>query len=389
MKDKIVIFGAGAIGRGLLGDIAVTNGFATVFIEAVPNLAKELAKSDGYHVHLAGKVTDEHFIASYKVLSTDNKEAISVEIAECIFIATAVGGANLVAIAGLIASGLGKRQNVLNILVCENWPEADRILADALVSKGCAQKSFACVPCSVERMAKSSKKSLDVVVESEQSLYVNGTIWTGPRPEIDELLFCDNIEAYYKRKLYTNNAGHVLLAYMGYLAGCELLYEALEIPEIRKNLMDLLDVASQALSKSYGIEAADMQRHIDELVRWRFSNHRLADTVKRVARDPLRKLGPQERLVGLANLLKKHDLPTRTVSGVIAAAMQYRDNKDHGSAKLDEIVTQQGPGYLLQKICDFNENDRCYQECLEAYESYLSTDRTRWKYADINRENIV
>lgn len=362
MKNKVVVFGAGAIGRGLLADIAFNSAYEVIFVDAVGELVDKLVKGKTYSVHLEGKSPACHIISGYRALKTDNITDISKEIAECAFAMTAVGGANLGAIADLIAGGMAKRNEVLNILVCENWPKADHVLADMLVRKDCGQKSFTCVPCSVERMAKSADDSLDVIVESDQSLYADATCWAGDRPKIDELLFCQNVEAYYKRKLYTNNAGHVLLAYMGYLSGCKFLYEALEIEHIQQYLADLLDAASQVLIKDYNFTNTDMEYHVDDLVRWRFSNRKLADTVKRVARDPLRKLGAEERLVSLARRLEKHGLPTVPVSRVIAAAMRYYDPDDGGSIKLGAMLATGGPEAVLQQICGFSPDE---QGCLE------------------------
>lgn len=367
MKDKVVVFGAGAIGRGLLADIAFNSAYRVIFVDAMGELVDKLVKGKVYCVHLEGKSPAHHTIGGYRALRADNINDISNEIADCAFVTTSVGGANLGAVAELIAVGLAKRKDVLNILICENWPKADHILADMLLNKGCDRKSFTCIPCSVERMAKSMESSLDVIVESGQSLYADETYWIGKRPKIDELLFCKNVEAYYKRKLFTNNAGHVLLAYRGHLSGCQFLYEALEIQEIRQNLIDLLNAASQILIKDYNFTKADMEHHIDDLICWRFSNRKLADTVKRVARDPLRKLGTEERLVALARCLEKHGLSTMPVSRVIATAMRYNDRDDAGSAKLAEMIAAGGPEMVLKQICGFCPEDNCYQECLRFF----------------------
>jgi mannitol-1-phosphate 5-dehydrogenase len=367
MKNKVVVFGAGAIGRGLLADIAFNSAFQVVFVDAVGLLVDKLVDCKEYCVHLEGKSEASHIISGYQALKIDNLNDIANEIADSAFVTTSVGGTNLGDIAGLIAIGLAKRKGILNILVCENWPKADHILSDMLVSRGCDKKRFTCVPCSVERMAKSAEKGLDVIVESEQSLYVDETRWVGDKPKIEELLFCKNIEAYYKRKLYTNNAGHVLLAYAGYLSGCELLYEALGIQKIRQDLIDLLNAASQVLIKDYNFTKADMECHIDNLICWRFSNRKLADTTKRVARDPLRKLGTEERLVALVRRLEKYGLATVPVSRVIAAAMRYYDKDDAGSVKLAEMIAAGGAEAVLTQICKFSPQERCYQECLRFF----------------------
>ena len=111
-----------------------------------------------------------------------------------------------------------------------------------------------------------------------------------------------------------------------------------------------------------------MRHHIYELVKWRFSNRKLADTVERVARDPLRKLGHEERLVGLIQLLQKNNLSTQSVSRVIAAAMRYHDRNDKSSGKLGQMIAQQGPSSVLEQICGFKKDDPYYSDCLNFFD---------------------
>lgn len=367
MKENVLVFGAGAIGRGLIGDIAAINGFSVTFIEKYPELIQELVTAGTYNVRVTGGTDEIHKISEYNILEFHQKKAVAEAITKCSFIATAVGGANLQSIAGLIAEGIKNRDSLLNVLVCENIPQAETRLAEELIAHDCDKNKFSCIPCSVERMAKSKMGSMDIVTESGQSVYVDSRSWLGPKPKIPELIFCDNIEAYYKRKLYTNNAGHALLAYEGYLSGRSLLYETLEIPQIRRDLSNLLDVASKALIKKYGFTPDDMKGHVFELINGRFPNRELADTVKRVARDPLRKLGPKERLVGLANLLLKYELQVTPVAVVIAAALKYRDQDDKSSKKLSDMINEGGVEWVLKKICGFKQGDPCYQDCLNHF----------------------
>ncbi len=367
MKDSVVIFGAGAVGRGLIGRLFAANGLRPVFVEANLQLAQYLNQVDGYVVHLTGRVRKDRYVGNYVVLTPNEAEEISAALTNCVFMATAVGGQNLKAVARVVALGLKKRKKPLNILVCENWPQADNVLAQALLNMGCNKESFACVRCSVERMVQKTETGVDVVTESGKALYLDSQAWKGDRCYIDGLTFSDNIEAIYARKLYTSNAGGAALAYLGNLCDCRFIYEALEIPQIRENLMDLLNVAKQVLTKSFSMDNAELERHIDELITWRFANRDLADTVERVARNPLRKLGAEERLAGLAHLLGRYDIPTRPVSLVISAAMHYHDPADPESVKLGEIISQKGAGLILEDVCGFRRDGKCYKECIECY----------------------
>jgi mannitol-1-phosphate 5-dehydrogenase len=378
MKNSVVIFGAGAVGRGFIARLVTANGITPVFIEADVQLARRLDEAGRYVVRITGAEQKEHCISGYSVLTTEQCGEISRALFDCLFVATAVGGQNLETVARTVASGLAdaahQRDKPLNILLCENWPDAEKVLAEALLKVGCSEESFTCVRCCVERMVRGGEKELDLIAESGQPFYVDRRTWKGEHDDyvcgIKGFTFSDNIEAIYARKLYTSNAGGAALAYLGHLSGCGLLYEALKIPEIRKNLTDLLNVAKQCLIESFGLDQADLERHLDELVNRRLPNQHLADTVQRVARNPLRKLGSQERLAGLVHLLLWHDFPTEPVSRVIGSALHYRDPVDAESQELGRIIAGKGPGAILEDVCGFKRQDKCFEECLEFYDYY-------------------
>jgi len=378
MKDSVVIFGAGAVGRGFIARFLAAGGLTPVFVEADKKLARHLNEVNSYVVHITGAEKRDCRVSGYRILMPEQRGEISKALADCLFAATAVGGRNLEAVARLMALVLEdvskRRGKPLNILLCENWPDAEKVLAGALLKAGCDEETFACVRCSVERMVRGGDNGLDLIAEGGQTFYVERRTWKGEQGGdvcgIEGLTFTDDIGAIYARKLYTSNAGGAALAYFGYLSRCRFLYEALEIPEIRKNLTELLNVAKQCLMESFGLDEAELQVHLDELMLRRFPNRDLADTIQRVARDPLRKLGLQERLAGLAHLLQRHALSTGPVSRVIGSALHYRDPADGESLELGRIIAQKGAGAVLEDVCGFSRRDRCFKECLEFYDYY-------------------
>jgi mannitol-1-phosphate 5-dehydrogenase len=378
VENSIVIFGAGAVGRGFIGRIIAAKGLTPVFIEANIELAQYLNEVNSYVVYVTGAEERQFSISGYKVLTPEQDREISKALTDCLFMATAVGGQNLETVAQIVASGLSdaskRRGKPLNILLCENWPNAEKVLAAALLKAGCDEDDFACVRCSVERMVRAGEGKLDLIAEGGQPFYVDRRTWKGQQGDvvcgIEGLSFTDDIEAIYARKLFTSNAGGAALAYFGFLSNCTFLYEALEIPEIRKNLTELLNVAKQCLIASFGLDETGLERHLDELMNRRFPNRDLADTVQRVARNPIRKLGQQERLAGLVRLLQKHALSTEPVSRVIGSALHYRDSKDSESLELDKIIAQKGAGAILKDVCGFKRHETCFEECLEFYDYY-------------------
>ena len=94
MKDSVVIFGAGAVGRGLIARVLVVSGFVPVFIEINNQLAEHLKHIDGYVVHLTGMKGEDCYVSGYDVLTVQEIEKISKALVDCLFIMTAVGGQN-------------------------------------------------------------------------------------------------------------------------------------------------------------------------------------------------------------------------------------------------------------------------------------------------------
>jgi len=376
-SPEILVFGAGNIGRGLLGELAARAGRPVAFVEANIALAKQLVMAGGYRVRLAGQEPSVCEITNYRVLTPNDRETIAEAVAQCDFAATAVGGENLAAVACLLRDGIEKRTRPLNILVCENWPNGEQVLASALSEQHVSPERYSCVPCSVARMVRSDGDSLNLVGESGESLLVDASRWKGDPPGIEGMIACDNLAPFYARKLYTSNAGHAVLAYHGFLAGYRFLYQALNDEAILKQLTDSLTVAVAVLVREHAMDRGHLEEHVAHLLKYRFASIDLADTVTRVARQPLRKLGPKERLVGLMRLLEKHDMSPQPVLRTIAAALHYYDPADSECRQMRKMISTGGPGQVLAEICGMDRGERCFDQCLLLYDEI--TDQRKGK----------
>lgn len=371
-RSPILIFGAGCIGRGLLGELAAKEKRPIIFVEAVPSFASRLQEAGEFSVRRVGRTESTTVVRDFRVLTLKDTADIEQALTDCAFAATAVGGMHLESVARLMAPALASRSTPLNILLCENWPKADQVLAEALVENGVSRKQFSAVPSSVERMVQVAPDSLDLRAESDESAWIDPSKWVGDEPPMAGLFLCDNLEAYYARKLYTNNAGHALLAYEGFLAGYKTLVEAVQDSAIRTRLKEMLEGSAQMLELEYGLNRAELAEHLETLIQYRFANRELADRIDRVARQPLRKLGPNERLVGLLRKLEKYDLPIRPICRTMAAGMRYTQIDDVESCRLQAQIQSEGPARVLNEICQINAEESAFRVCLEEWNAMTS-----------------
>jgi mannitol-1-phosphate 5-dehydrogenase len=153
-----------------------------------------------------------------------------------------------------------------------------------------------------------------------------------------------------ERKLYTHNSAHATLGYLGYQAGWAYGYEALEDRGIRATLDAVLRDTGEALIRKHGFEPEEHRAHVADLLE-RFTNVDLGDTCFRLARDPLRKLAPDDRLVGAARLCESQGIPSDALAKVIASALRFDSPEDPSAQELQRRIQQEGPGSVLRSVC--------------------------------------
>lgn len=81
------------------------------------------------------------------------------------------------------------------------------------------------------------------------------------------------------------------------------------------------------LSEKYQVPFSKLNAHINDLLH-RFKNSYLRDTVTRVARDPMRKLQPSDRLIGAARSCESLHITPVYLSFAIALALSFMEGED-------------------------------------------------------------
>jgi hypothetical protein len=146
----------------------------------------------------------------------------------------------------------------------------------------------------------------------------------------------ERLNQEWDAKLYIHNTPHCIAAYLGHMAGCTYLHEALAKPAIKRVINGVIDELVCALKMVTPYDHHFIESYAVKEVR-RFSNTLLFDPVSRVAREPLRKLHPSGRLTGALRLLLLAGVnPTYLMAG-IAAALCYSEKKDRDYLQLSEL----------------------------------------------------
>ncbi len=173
------------------------------------------------------------------------------------------------------------------------------------------------------------------------------TIYISKCPGIEErktqsLFVKDDLYPFEEAKLYGHNATHFLLATLGKAAGCATMDQLSAHPElIAKARKAFLEESGAALVKKYSalndelFTAAGFKAYVEDLL-VRMVNPFLKDAIDRIIRDPERKLGWDDRVIGTMRLaLSQGVTPVTFAEGARIAARSFAGAD--AKAKLAEL----------------------------------------------------
>lgn len=383
MKSAVML-GAGNVGRGFLGQLFSESGYEVVFVDIDKPLLAALQASGRYTVRLVDNESREDvLVAPVQAIHAGDREAVALALQAATIGATAVGVRALPQIAPLVAAGVAHRAEAtvtdpLNLIICENLKDA-AVTFRAMVRERLApqhhvylEAHVGFVDTVIGRMVPPLPPDLRaqdpalVQVEPYKELPVDGSGFVGAPPEIVAMQPCGNFGVYTARKLYLHNGGHAVLGYLGHLQGYVYAYEALADKGIRATLEQALTEARAGIVAAHEVESAWLQAHIDDLLH-RFGNRALGDTNYRLARDPARKLGPADRLVGAARLAESAGLQPEALSLGIAAGYCFDHPDDPIAQSLQRRIAREGLEAVLKDVSQIRPEEPLGARVLAGY----------------------
>ncbi len=370
---KALMYGAGNIGRGFIGQLFHMSGYEISFIDVNMAVVDKLNEDGCYPIYItANEAYSEYLVTGVHGVNGRDNEAIAEAMAEADIMATAVGVNILKFIAAPFACGVRRRMEKgidapLNVIICENMIEADKYFA-GLVKENLSEAEclyfdshIALVEPSIGRMVPATPKEiaeknpLAVCVEPYCELPVDKNAFKGEIPDIKNMVPFAPFDFFIRRKLFMHNMSHALTAYFGALRGYTYIWEAAGDPDIRALAAQALAEASQALHLEYGVAAEELKAFSENLIE-RFDNKLLGDTVERVGRDTKRKLAKNDRLVGAALLCEKHGIASPCILAGLAAGLHFAPAGDDSSIEIAEDAKKNGVFHALQTYCGIDAN---------------------------------
>jgi mannitol-1-phosphate 5-dehydrogenase len=415
MTKRLLIIGAGSTGRGQVAQLAYESGWDLSLVDRNEKLVDAIRSAGKFTVVLydpTGKPR-EVVISGYRAFHTSQVQAVADEIAAADLIVTSVIATNLPQVAPLLAESLRRRAEkggaIVNVIAAENMEHSSTVLRDLTLAAWNEME----IPSSCEAGEKESKKQrrhgqdahathartgvplLDAVARFPDSMIarvvpiaadplrldaeefsewtVDGTVFAGPDPQIKTLELVPNQSARLERKLFIHNTGHATCAYWALRKGCRFVHEGARDPQIIEQVRLAIGESGSAVAAEHGF-ARDTIRAYEENLLGRLPGDAFVDGLDRVCREPLRKIGPQERLIGPINLCVKHGLPMDHLCRAVAVVLTTFMPGDPQYVQLKAMLAEGGPEKVLREVCQLAPEHPAHKLILNEYATLRASE---------------
>ena len=353
---KIVIFGAGKIGRSFIGQLFGSGGYKVVFVDVDPVIVARINSQGGYRIIIKGEKDKEIIIKNVQAISAFNIQKVIEAVSTAAILAVSVGKNALENVIPVIAAGLELRYSrnlncPLDIIIAENMRAAAGFMKEQLIKNLPLdypfEKLVGLVETSIGKMVpimtlvELEKDPLMVYAEPYNTLILDRKGFKSPIPDIKGLAPKDNIKAWVDRKAFIHNLGHATAAYYGFYQHPDAvyMYEVLDDNEVFRFTRDIMLQSADILKAAYPLEfiGAELEDHIDDLI-FRFRNKALKDTIFRVGQDLIRKLSAGDRFMGSIHLAIQYRRPYDMILKAMSYGLCFKAKDEEGNLFMSDIA---------------------------------------------------
>lgn len=380
---KALVFGAGKIGQGFIGELLHDDGYEIIFADVSDEVIEEINKNNCYSLFLTNHNYEEKVINNVSALSLlKNQEEIIEAITQVDIIATSVMKTNLVSVAPILAEGLKKRLNEglsrVLVMACENAIMGTDTLVSLMVDTGIVTmdqlKEIGAYPnTGVDRFVFGgvyNGKEGTAISDSHELAIERQKLDDPDSKPIAGAEYVDNLEAVLKRKIYLVNCWLAITSYIGHTHGYTMVDEALRDAAIQEKVKKAVLESAAGLEKKFGFSKDEMTHYINEMIIKRYDDYNqegINDPIARVARQPIRKLSPDDRIMGPVYIASEYGLSTEHLLYGAAYAFKYDNPEDEEAVKLQEYIQKDGIENTIERITELQKGSAMFNLVLDYY----------------------
>lgn len=378
-----VHFGAGKIGRGFIAELLHDSGYRIVFADVVQPLVDLVNEKHEYSLFLFDHDYEEKVIDNIIAYSTITQaEQVVEEIKNAEVLTTSVMATNLPKVAPLIARGLkarleAGRDRKIVVMACENAIMGTDILKKAMAETGILTEA------EMEQVAAFPNTAVDRLVFDGHHNGKDGieigdafelAIEKGKLPDplaepVKGAEYVDDLAMYLQRKIYMVNCAHAITSYIGFTRGYTTVQESLADPEILQEVKSAIMESAAALEETYGFSHEKLVEYMDTMIIGRFTKPGMSDPISRVAREPIRKISTNDRIMGPAIRCEELGLDNTCLLRGCACALKYVNDDDPQAVELQKYIAENGVEAAIIRYIGLKPEDRMTKAIIREYDS--------------------
>lgn len=359
MNKTLLIYGAGAIGRGYIPWVFSPNEYDYYYVEVNDNLRNLLNKNKKFTTFKVINQQYENMEVSVKNCYRLGGEKIKISEADAII--TAIGPRNILSI-------IDSLKNITTpVICCENDSSIPELITSTTNNPNAV---FAIPDVIASNTAPPELREIDplAIVTENGVCYIDHKVaWLG-----GDCIYVnkDELKKQWIVKLYLHNTPHCIAAYLGSILSVTYLHESMQSKKSKKIVTGAMHEMKGVLLKRFHLENDFVDWYANKELQ-RFKNTLLYDPINRVAREPFRKLTPNERLIGAAQLsISCGIIPENIMLGIMAAFCY--DNPNDPDANIKYLMDSLEPQDFLKIAMQLRPGEALYELLLDRWDSNLN-----------------
>jgi mannitol-1-phosphate 5-dehydrogenase len=396
---RVIVIGPGRVGCGYLTPLFQSAGWEVVLVARDQSATEQIRCCHRFGVQItpppgvkgaisrnapSGEQAPERILVKTPaVVALDSPEFVEAVVGADL-VCTSVGVENVRSLARPLARACARRPHdrPLDVWVVENGDcagkleqEVRRAAAEARLTLPALGFGGAIANVAVAHGSwKTARGSPEFVGDSFRSLLVDERRFVSGVPLLPGVQTTRSFPEHLHEKLYVFSTGHAICAYLGSLRGHATIADAAADPLLRPLIAGAMLEARKALLVKYPSLGFDLYGPVAEALA-RFRDRALADPIVRVARDPMRKLAPGERLLGPAQLIERSTgLIPKYLALAAAGALLYRHDDDEQSLRLGAALRRHGLMAVLGAVCGLPPSRPFAQAVAAHYRAFIITE---------------